>query len=468
MINVELNSNWLYYQSKSSPDSPFIIFENKSYSYQDIYLLTRQTAKNFSSKKIHNSDYVFLNVKNNFEYVIALFALWEIGAIPVLVNPHIKPEELIEKTKFFNDFKTIDCYENAAIETSHDLIDTPYSGKAIILFTSGSTGIPKAVEITFNNLFQSSKNTDIVLEMKTDDKWLASLPFHHIGGFSIITRSLLSGSSFIIPNEFSTKNIIENLINKPTFISVVPTMLKRFLDDRIKLWPELKHMLLGGAKCDSDLIRDALQNNFPLIKVYGSSETSSFVTANKLNQSGEFESVGIPIGDNVIEIVSKKNEGTGEIIIKGQSVAEKYLNNDPVLKDKLRNNNFRTGDIGYFDKEGNLHIVSRIDNMIISGGINIYPEEIETELLNIPEIKEAFVFSTENSEWGEQVNAAVALNGPISEEKIKSILKEKIANYKVPKKIHLINSLPKTELGKIDKPELMKLIKPGENSVSEK
>ncbi len=469
MINIELNSNWFNIQSKLSPDITFIIYKGKSYTYREVESLVAIAAGNLLFKGIKENEYVFLVVKNNFEFVISLLALWQIKATPVIVNPNSKPEELKERANLFGKYKIVDDADLYKKNIENDLPNSNYSDTAIIIFTSGSTGIPKAVELTFENLYYSAMNADSILKQTYNDKWLASLPFHHIGGFSIIARTLLSACSIIIPDEFDTKNFIENIKHKPAFFSVVPTMLMRIIEAKINCYPELKCVLLGGAKCNSVLICKALKKDYPILKVYGATETSSFVAVNDLRDpNSNFESAGKAIGDNIIEIDKSENDSPGEVIVKGKSVAKQYLNNDPKFKDRLTDGIFRTGDIGYYDEKSNLHIHSRKDNMIISGGINVYPGEIEKKLLKIDHIKEAVVFSTISREWGDQINAAVVVKNAISEKEIKLILKEKIADYKIPKVIHVVSEIPKTELGKVDKNKLRALIKKDENLNSHK
>ncbi|MGD8780426.1 MAG: AMP-binding protein [Ignavibacteria bacterium] len=464
MINTQLKSDWLKTQSELYPDNKFIYYDGKSYSYREIESLVSVAASKFFNDGIKKNEYVFLTVKNNFNFIISLFALWKLNAIPVIVSAGFKADELTKKIALLKKSRTVNDNDLIIKNNRSYSGDSEYSGTAIIIFTSGSTGIPKAVELTFENLYYSAVNSDSILKQTLGDKWLASLPFHHIGGFSVIIRAVLSGSSIIIPGEFTTSKIVENIKYKPTLFSVVPTMLKRIVDFNVNCYLELKYILLGGAKCDLQLINKAMAQNYPLLKVYGSTETSSFVAANDLTDfNSNIESAGKPTGDNIIEIDCRENESTGEVIVSGKSVAKRYLNNDPALKNKLINGIFRTGDIGYHGENNNLYILSRKDDMIITGGINVYPAEIEKELLKINYVSEAAVFSTESTEWGEQVNAAVVLKKRIPGEEIKTILKEKIVGYKVPKKIYVVNEFPKTSLGKIDKNKLKDITKKGDN-----
>ena len=191
------------------------------------------------------------------------------------------------------------------------------------------------MQLTFNNLYYSASNGNQILNQTEHDRWLASLPVYHIGGFSIFIRAFLFSSCVIIPKSLQTEDIIYSMQNyNPTLASFVSTQLKRLIDLKIRPNEELKNVLLGGGFINDDLINDAIKLGWKVSKVYGSTETSSFVTALSFDEilNGN-KSSGKPLKNNFIKIIDERGNdlqpnASGEILIKSQSVMKGYLNND--------------------------------------------------------------------------------------------------------------------------------------------
>ena len=338
---------------------------------------------------------------------------------------------------------------------------------AVIIFTSGSTGKPKGVQLTFNNLIQSALTGNQLFNYKKNDRWLASLPFYHVGGFSIITRAIFNGNTLLLPENLNIESV-QNVIQKkhPTLTSFVSTQLKRLLENDIKPNPELRHILLGGGFLDTDLVTSAINKGWNVSKSYGSTETASFVTA---LTATEFvikkESAGKALTPNEILIVDENRnllepKTLGEVAVKGKSVAKGYINNRDETGQKFKGDTYYTGDYGYLDDDGYLFIEARRNDLIVSGGENINPYEVETELLRHPYILEASVLGLEDKEWGFITAAAVVTreNKIIQLEELKLFLKDKLAGFKIPKKLFIVEKFPKTEMGKIQKEKLKEII----------
>ncbi len=486
LFEYKRNKNFLYH-----PDSPFIFSENKILNYKEFEREVKRTAKYFHDVGIGENDYVIILSVNSLEFVVNVFSLWTLGAVPVPLNIRLGETELIKliefcKCKFViaaneyeqkieaGTFKILHSHSNFPKNSEAELPENQsdlYS-TAVIIFTSGSTGNPKGVILTFKNLIRSNEIGNQILEQNENDRWLASLPFYHIGGFSIIARAFLSNASIIIPNSLRTEDLIFSIRNqKPTLVSFVSTQLQRLINENCKPNPELKNVLLGGGFSDEELCRQALKNNWNITKVYGSSEVSSFVSAVNLKKgTNKITSSGLALPPNEIKIIDDSSnplpsKTPGEIIVKSDSVMKGYLNNETETNKKLKNGFYLTGDIGYLDEEGYLYVEARRTDLIVSGGENINPLEIEKIIMTFEHVKEVCVFPLTDNEWGQIAVAAIVgeENHNLSFNELKNYLKTKIAGYKIPKKFFLIDKLPKTDLGKVLREELIKKFSLGIN-----
>lgn len=456
-----------------------VIVKDSTMSYRELDDLSASFAE-YISDKISKKELVGIYLDNSIEFIISVISLWKLGAVPVPLNLLAAEDELLKlvsistlKTIITNkihsqqinhpgsvDIIPLDLQKFNFKKPSQQFIITEFkeNDEAVVIFTSGSTGAPKGVVHTFYSLLSSVVNGNEVLNHKKDDRWLASLPFYHIGGFQIICRALFYGVSIIIPQSLKTNHLSQAITEfKPTHASFVSPQLKRLLDNKIKPNKELRCSLIGGGFIDKDLLFEAKKSGWHPVKVYGSSEIASFVCAlseNDIDEKGD--STGKPVGNNQLEIVDENGiecsaKTEGEIIIKSDSLFKYYLNNESGTKDRLKNDSYFTGDFGYLDDNGFLYVTGRKNEMIITGGKNVNPLEVETAILKYPGIVEAAVFPIDDIEWGEIVCAAVVPSNMISPKELRLFLKNTLSSYKVPKKIFVERLLPKTTLGKTEK-----------------
>jgi o-succinylbenzoate---CoA ligase len=491
-------NDWLSEAAGLFKTKDYIITCNKTFSFKDINDRAISIAHFLQIYyKIKRGDITAVISENNIDFILLLFALWKSGAVPVPINIRLNDSETnnlitflkpsfiftdrsINKQVNYQDDKIIhistdyvmpikeEISENQAIHKEEENTNLDENNTALILFTSGTSGNPKGVQLSFHNLRASFDNSDTVLIHHTSDKWIASLPFYHIGGFSIITRALLSGTSIIIPASLSTEDLVDEIKRrKPTLLSLVSTQLRRLINLGIKPSANLKFVLLGGGYIEDTLVNEAIKEGWPIAKVYGSTETSSLTTFLDCNKNENKKlSSGKPLANNQIFIVNEKKEVlppniTGEIAIKSESCAKGYYNNPKESNKKFREGIYYTGDSGFTDEEGYLFIDSRMDDLIISGGENINPLEIETVLLEYPGIQNVSAFGQEDKEWGYIVAVAV-LTKPglnISEKELKEFLLKKISPYKLPRKFYFMDEFPMSPLGKIQKEKLKDIIK---------
>ncbi len=451
-----------------------IIDDKQRISFSELTNFISGTAKHLLNKGIKPKEYIPLLSNNSLQYVITIFALWKINAIPVPINTRLKDEEILSilesvgcstiiKSSEFNESLLELPSIEMKIESNNEVLEFQNSANlndtAVIIHTSGSSGKPKGVETTNNNLFQSYLSEKKEFHYSSDDCFLASLPFYHIGGIAIINRTLLSGGTLVIPKSLKQNDIVDSMQkNNPTIISFVPTVLSRLIDSGISPNKNLRHLFLGGGASSDNLIHSALKKKWPVVKVFGSSETTAMVTACYGEELKKHpSSAGKPLEDVELKILdeTKKNldvDVVGEIAIKSPSIAKGYLNGEENWNDKIHSGYYLTGDYGFLDKDNKLFVVSRRTDLIISGGENIDPREVENIINEHNEISDSFLFPIKNEEWGELPVAFISLkkNSTLEKEEIVEHLKSKIASFKIPKKILFVNEIPKTELGKVN------------------
>ncbi len=299
---------------------------------------------------------------------------------------------------------------------------------------------------------------------EADDNWLVCMPMFHVGGLAIAWRSVINGTKITLLPKFDEQSVLEAIEHEQvTLISLVPTMLNRLLNH--SQWQnlqkqKLRGILLGGASANEQLISQCLELKLPIMPTYGMTETASQITTllpQELNSKRG--SVGLPLAGMQVKIVDSQNleqevetGAIGQILVKGANVMDGYLhhpaNNSPNCEW------LPTGDLGYLDRDRYLYVVNRRDDLIISGGENIYPSEIEAILCQHPAIAEVCVIGLEDHDWGAIVAAAIVLNKSqyhqLSLDAIRSFCEEQgLSRYKLPKAISLLDDLPKSASGKV-------------------
>jgi len=477
--------NWLLEQSKKYGEKPAIIYGESSLSYSYLYKQSARYSEALMQKGIMPGDKIAVLLKHSPEFIFTINALWLVGAIPVLINTRNTLDEIEYQTEFtnakfiitdlsnrekvrtikspgvmlINDFNLSHFPEN--IKTGFDL-----NNAALILFTSGSTRKPKAVVHTFGSLYQSVLLTHSFSSLSESDVWLGSLPFYHIGGFMIIIRSLISGATLTLPYSTGYYEINEALLKyDPTHISLVSATLKQLIDNAAIPNQNLKKLYLGGGHLDTALCSLAINKGFPVVKVYGSTETCSMVSALSTEDfSGKPESVGKPLGDTEIKIADKNGSflesyRLGEIFVRSKSLLKKYFSDADESSKKLTDGYYRTGDFGWLDGEGFLHIKLRREDLFVTGGENVNPKEVEQFIIQLPSIIDTYVFAEPDETWGQIICAAIVTNGSITANELNEQLKNMMASFKVPKKFYFLERIPRNDLGKIEKEKLMKLLK---------
>lgn len=494
MIALTNTEHWLVEQARLSPDRTAILTSNQKINYSSFLETSLAAAEYLSSAGIKDGDNVCILSSHSYECWVVVNALWLLGAVPVPLNSRNTKDEIswqLKKVdaKFLitmnketwkyesvqnislddfdfleNNFKT-NNFGHSTFGVYPPVRRTLHS--SLILFTSGSTGKPKAVVHTFKSLYESVKAMDSSFSLSSNDLWLSSLPLYHIGGFMILVRSLIAGCGVAFPENLKHEHIIEALNRfNPTHVSFVSTTIKKFIDDDTEPNTNLKYVFLGGGPLSPEICSQAVDAGFPIVKVYGSTETCSMVATLKATDIYiRPDSVGFPLSREIKIIIKDEVESKGQsnynfggnLLISSPTLFKEYYNDELSTNTKIVNGFYHTGDYGWFDEEGYLYIESRREDIIITGGENVNAKEVEEALLSLPEVEDNFVFGIKDEKWGQIICAAIVCENQ-SEREIKSRLKEKLAGFKIPKKFFFVKEIPRTELGKLKRAELLQLL----------
>jgi fatty-acyl-CoA synthase len=336
------------------------------------------------------------------------------------------------------------------------------SSPVLICYTSGSTGEPKGVVLTQAALFWNAVNSTHMHDLTSADRVLTTLPLFHVGGLNIQTLPALhAGASVTLHARFDVDATFDALEREGITLTVlVPAQLVAMMASPRWSGAELSSLRMittGSTIVGEALVRKVCSRGVPLIQVYGATETcpiASYVrVADAERKAG---SAGAPALHCEIKVVDEAGrelaaDADGEILVRGPNVMQGYWNAPQANAEALRDGFYHSGDVGHFDDEGYLHVVSRKKDMIISGGENIYPIEIETILLECSAIEEACVVGRPDERWGEAVVAAVVLKpgARLTTAEALALFHGRIARYKHPREIRFMERLPRTALGKL-------------------
>jgi O-succinylbenzoic acid--CoA ligase len=296
-----------------------------------------------------------------------------------------------------------------------------------VIRTSGTTGVPKAVELTYANHLASATASADALGVEAEDRWLCPLPLHHVGGLNVLIRSVINGTAVVLHERFDADRVRATIeAGEVTLASLVPTMLARLRSAGLRRAPALRAIALGGGPIPAGLLDWARETGIPVVPVYGMTETCSQVVAG---------SPGRPLHGVELEIGAD-----GEILVRGPMVARGAVADDGWL---------HTGDLGRLDADGRLHVLGRLKELIVSGGENIGPLEVEQALLAHPAVADAGVTGLPDLDWGEAVTAFVVLAEPATPEELRAWCRERLEPFKVPKAVHVVGRLPRNSGGKL-------------------
>ena len=328
-----------------------------------------------------------------------------------------------------------------------------------VIYTSGTTGQPRGAMLTVGNFWWSAKGSALNLGVHDDDRWLAVLPLFHVGGLSILLRSAIYGTAAEVHERFDPAAVNRAIEGGVTIVSLVSVMLQRMLDDRgNRPFPAtLRCLLIGGGPVPTPLLERALRIRAPVVQTYGLTECASQVATLAPDDAlAHIGSAGRALHPNEVRIARDTSDGAGEILVRGPIVMSGYLGDPEATAQAMRDGWLHTGDIGRLDEQGFLYVLDRRDDLIVSGGENVYPAEVEAALLAHPWVDEAAIIGAPDPTWGHRVVAVVRLktehqsSSRSAAETLRAHCRARLAGYKTPVDFRIVTEpLPRTASGKL-------------------
>lgn len=458
---------WLQYGKQHYPNR---ICMNE-YTYYDIYSAVVYVATRLQAVQDKR---IAIISDNSVTMAVYLLAAMLVRKEVLLLNVHLTEREIenqlceLHITTVLHSAKrrtqvpaSVIAIEFESVEAMlHDIAEDTFDWTfaehdiAAIMNTSATTGHFKSVPLRWRQIKAHVQASQEVLGRTKEDNWLMVLPLFHVSGLSILMRSLYNGTAMTIMESYDEDRVLQYIHDgRINMMSLVPTILKQ-LEPRIT-HHQLRVILLGGEFIPRPLVDACIIKQLPIYKTYGMTETfSQSVTMPVLSNLNKLDSVGKPLPGMAVHIVNPDADGVGEIHLDGPMVMSGYINCEAIHGD------FNTDDMGYLDEDGFLYILNRRTDLIISGGENIYPKEIEDLVYSMDGVKECAVVPVADMKWGQVPALFVAFDDVVALESdlqmtVREHIASKLAKYKVPKYITIMDALPRNGTGKIMRKSLI-------------
>ena len=493
------------------PDKKAVLLESGAFTYREILGQVNAFSRALELVGVEKGDKIALICPNGAEFIIAVYAASQLGAVIVPINTLLKYEEycyilqdcgakvILSGEKLSNEVRdlvnAVDSVEriiwtdrspvaderhllfaellSAYPQERLDVYPCELDDLAVIFYTSGTTGHPKGAMISNRNLFSNLIAARERFDLSAKDRFIVYLPMFHSFTFTVMVLLpfFIASSIVVVKSLFPFSNIIkQTLLKRVTVFMGVPDIYNALVRAKLPWYFRWFHSIRcfisgGSALSENTLARfKSIFKHSVMLEGYGLSECSPAVAVNLIEKQKNL-SVGLPLAGYEVKVVNDEMievpfGETGELIVKGDCVMMGYLNNPQATDEAIQNGWLRTGDIAKIDEEGYIYIVDRMKDLIISKGLNIYPRQIEESLMLLPSVKLAAVIGQFDPHSGEVPIAFVELEEGYEETEpalIKAQLKEHLANFKIPKTITVVESLPKTATGKV----LKRLLKKG-------
>lgn len=483
--------------ANANPYKVALEWEAGSYTYGQLNEKVQKLAEKWHLDGIEAGDRIAIILENTPEFVISYYACMRLGVVSVPINPSLTrreyevilrdsvPKVVVTSYKVKEVIKDIPALVHAMVITIDDggldnymqheqpvqLPEANHVEDCTILYTSGTTGMPKGAILTHHNLFSNAKTFAEWMKITADDRALIVAPLSHIAAqTNLLNTTIVSGGYFYLLKRWeSSKKTLQVMEEKDiTFFFGPPTMYTYMLNEpNVENYQlKLKVAYTGASSLPKSIFerwREVF--GFEIVEGYGLTECSPVVSANPIDGQKKIGSVGLPITDVQVKIVNDQFEEVpvgevGELVVKGPSVMKGYFNREKENQEAFYDGWFRTGDIAKQDEDGYLYIVDRKKDVIIRSGFNVYPREVEEVLYSHPAVLEAAVIGVPDEEKGELVKAVITFKPGFSErivDDIKKFCKTRLATYKIPTEFEVVDEIPKTNTGKILKHQLRKM-----------
>jgi len=486
----------------------FLLYRQEEISYERLLAEVRRIADGLFQLGISRGEKVCVWMENRPEFIHLFFAVTSLDAVLVPLNPrytlreveyilqHSEARSLILSDRFAQMAREVEprCpflervivlgKETQGDSISYDLLrekgdprfwppSVPDEAEAGIIYTSGTTGKPKGVVITHHNYMVNARMGSQGKKMDEQTRVLTCLPLVHVNAqVSSLLSALYAGGSLVLLEAFHPKEFIPALARyRATTFAGVPTMYAILLNtpnlEQYDLSP-LTYCISGGAPMSPDLL-DRFEKAFHcrILEAYGLTEATALVSTNPPEGRRKIGSLGIPYEGVEMRIFNEQEEETpkgqvGEIVVRGENIMKGYFKDPEATAEVLRGGWLHTGDMGYKDEDGFFFLAGRKKEMIIRGGVNIYPKEIEDVLMTHPQILEAAVIGLPDSIWGERVHACIVpKEESLPSEEVIVFCRERLADFKTPASISFHHDFPRTGANKIQKTRLKEMITEG-------
>jgi acyl-CoA synthetase (AMP-forming)/AMP-acid ligase II len=455
---------------------------SRTFSNAELLGRVHAAASHLTELGIGPRDVVALKLVNRVEFIVLLFAAWRIGATVTPVNPNLTTAEVARQLADSGSSLMVVEPGAEAIDSGGapvlDVADLrkvvearstrePYvdpGALALLIYTSGTTGVPKGVMLDHANLDAMAQMGLDAFHLDATDKCLLILPLFHVNGIVVsVLMPLLAGASVVVATRFNPDTFFTLVeTERPTFFSGVPTIFGMLATLPADVQPDtssVRFAICGAAPAPAELLeRFESRYSVPIIEGYGLSEATCGSTINPVDGPRKQGTVGLPFPGQELRILavdgSEVPKGiAGEVVVAGPNVMRGYLGRPDETDQVLTAGWLRTGDVGHLDKDGYLTLVGRSKEMIIRGGENIYPKEIEDVLTGAPAVREAAVVGIPDEMWGEVVVAYVEPEPGIvvDLDALHARCASSLSGYKRPIAIHVVDALPRNAVGKIAK-----------------
>ncbi|WP_454644635.1 acyl-CoA synthetase [Bradyrhizobium liaoningense] len=503
--NPQAMGEWFMRRASVSADRPAITFQGTTWSFSDLRDRVVATANALHREGVRKGDRVGILTINRPDILVILFAAARLGAIVVPVNFRLTAPELryvvcdaeihtlIVGPEHVDIIQTIvpelPCknyvqFGRAEISwpnfddwigergQSAPAVSIDDSDVCAILYTSGTTGSPKGAMITHSNVWTNNLNWVLAFGITDQDVMLSVAPMFHAGGlFAAVLASLMLGGHVVLQSQFISDDFLNAIRDRRVTLSFgVPTMILALTQSagfEAMDFSALRYFIVGGAPSPESLLRICTRRSIPVSHAYGMTEATSVATI--LETSLALDKVG-SVGRAVMLGDMRLVDGNGAVVTAPHQKAEVHVRGGHIFAGYWRKPEatsaafvdgwFASGDVGYLDEDGYLYICDRLKDMIISGGENIYPAEIESILLEHPNVVNAAVVGAPDEKWGETVVAAVVLRpgATMGVEELREFCGPRLARYKLPRFVHVMAELPLNGAGKILKTEIRKIV----------